>query len=85
MFSINNAAFEEGLDRFSNFFKEPLFNPSGVSRELQAIDQEYAKNLENDDVRAFYVDKSCPIPIIHTMTFIQATAQPCPRFHKIRS
>lgn len=58
MFSINNPAFAEGLDRFANFFKEPLFNPSGVSRELTAIDQEYAKNLENDDFRFLYVDKA---------------------------
>lgn len=62
MFSVNNSAFEEGLDRFSNFFKEPLFNPSGVARELQAIDQEYAKNLENDDFRLIYVDKSLGNP-----------------------
>lgn len=57
LFSVDNSAFEEALDRFSDFFKDPLFNPSGVSRELQAIDQEYAKNLENDDIRLFYVDK----------------------------
>ena len=30
LFSINNDSFEEGLNRFSQFFKEPLFNPSGV-------------------------------------------------------
>lgn len=62
MFSVNNSAFEEGLDRFSYFFKEPLFNPSGVARELQAIDQEYAKNLENDDWRVLYIDKELSNP-----------------------
>lgn len=62
LFSINNNAFEEALDRFSHFFKDPLFNPSGVSRELQAIDQEYAKNLENDDFRLFYIDKAFSNP-----------------------
>lgn len=51
IFSINNDAFEGALDRFSNFFKEPLLSPSGVSRELHAIDQEYAKNIENDSFR----------------------------------
>ncbi|HRD55976.1 MAG TPA: insulinase family protein, partial [Parachlamydiaceae bacterium] len=30
IFSVNNNAFLEALDRFSEFFKEPLFNPSGV-------------------------------------------------------
>ena len=57
MFSVDNNAFPEALDRFANFFKEPLFNPSGVSRELNAIDQEFAKNYENDDVREIMVMK----------------------------
>jgi|694.fasta_scaffold03504_12 insulysin len=62
LFSIDNPAFEEALDRFSSFFKEPLFNPSGVARELQAIDQEYAKNRENDDVRELFVYKELSNP-----------------------
>ncbi len=62
LFSINNNAFSQALDRFSYFFKEPLFNPSGVSRELQAIDQEYAQNIENDDVREIYVLKALANP-----------------------
>lgn len=57
MASVDNSALESLLDRFSYFFKEPLFNPSGVARELQAIDQEYAKNIENDDIRMLYVSK----------------------------
>lgn len=61
-FTVNNNAFDEGLDRFSSFFKDPLFNPSGVSRELKAIDQEYAKNLEDDHIRALYVHKSLANP-----------------------
>jgi insulysin len=63
LFSINNNAFELALDRFSYFFKEPLFNPSGVARELQAIDQEYAQNVENDDVREIYVLKDLANPV----------------------
>lgn len=55
MFSISHTAFPEGLDRFSQFFQHPLFNPSGVSRELNAIDQEHAKNLINDQRRFFAV------------------------------
>lgn len=61
IFSIKNESFEEGLDRFASFFKEPLFNPSGVSRELKAIDQEFAKNIENDSFRQHYIQKElCP-------------------------
>lgn len=62
LFSVNNDAVEEALDRFSEFFKAPLFNPSGVSRELQAIDQEYATHLENDDMHALMVDKALANP-----------------------
>lgn len=62
MFSINNNAFDEALDRFADFFKTPLFNPSGVDRELQAIDQEYAKNLENDTIREIFVWKELANP-----------------------
>ena len=57
VFAIETPAFPEALDRFANFFKDPLFNPSGVARELKAIDQEYAKNLENDNIREIYVLK----------------------------
>lgn len=62
MISVDNKAFPEGLDRFSSFFKEPLFQPSGVARELHAIDQEYAKNIDNDDIRASYVSKELGSP-----------------------
>lgn len=62
MFSVDNKAFPDALDRFANFFKEPLFNPSGVSRELNAINQEYAKNLNSDDFRELYVLKSLTDP-----------------------
>jgi insulysin len=62
MFSVNNDGFPSALDRFANFFKEPLFNPSGVSRELNAIDQEFAKNYENDDIREITVMKDLENP-----------------------
>lgn len=62
MFSIENNAFPDALDRFASFFKEPLFNPSGVSRELNAINQEYAKNLNSDDFRELFVLKALADP-----------------------
>ncbi|MCE5316035.1 MAG: insulinase family protein [Parachlamydia sp.] len=62
MFAIDNKAFPEALDRFASFFKEPLFNPSGVSRELNAINQEYAKNLNSDDFRELFVLKALADP-----------------------
>lgn len=62
LFSIDNKAFDEALTRFSDFFKEPLFNPSGVARELQAVDQEYAMHLDNDEMRSLYIDKELANP-----------------------
>ena len=58
VFSIDHRAFENGLKRFASFFKEPLFRPSGVAREMQAIDQEFAKNMQNDEARILYVQKT---------------------------
>lgn len=62
IFTVNNSSLPSALDQFSSFFQGPLFNPSGVDRELQAIDQEYAKNLENDDIRAYYIHKELVNP-----------------------
>lgn len=63
MFALNNDGFVEGLKRFSSFFKEPLFNPSGVQRELNAIDQEFAQGFNNQDVREFFVLKQLASPL----------------------
>lgn len=57
LFTVQSEFLPEALDRFTSFFKEPLFNPSGVDRELKAIDQEYSKNIENDAIRQLYVLK----------------------------
>ena len=62
VYTVNNQAFPESLARFSSFFKEPLFNPSGVSRELHAIDQEYSKNIEDDQIRQLMVLKELADP-----------------------
>lgn len=62
MFSCKQEGFLENLDRFSRFFIDPLFNASNVSRELHAIDQEYAKNLENDRWREYMVFKELGNP-----------------------
>ncbi len=57
MFSVNNNAFDGGLNRFAHFFIDPLFDPSGVGRELHAVDQENAKNIENDSWRWWMILK----------------------------
>jgi insulysin len=56
-FSINPTDFEGALDRFSHFFIDPLFSMSSLSRELHNVDQEHAKNVENDGSRIYQVFK----------------------------
>jgi insulysin len=57
MFSVNNEAFEGALDRFSHFFIDPLFSTSSINRELHAVDQEHAKNIQNDMWREYMIFK----------------------------
>ena len=47
-FDCSNQAFEEGLDRFSHFFKTPNFSISGAEREVKAVDSEFNQSLQAD-------------------------------------
>ena len=62
MFSINNDGFEGALNRFAHFFIDPLFNPHCIERELLAVDQEHAKNIENDGWRQYMILKETGNP-----------------------
>lgn len=62
MFSVRNEAFNEALDRFASFFKEPLFNPSGVNREVKAIDQEWQIHSQDDDFLRLHILKELTVP-----------------------
>jgi insulysin len=62
IFSINNDAFKGAFDRFSHFFVDPLFNPSSIGRELHAVDQEHAKNIESDNWRNYMILKETGNP-----------------------
>ncbi|MGD9157063.1 MAG: insulinase family protein [Desulfobacteraceae bacterium] len=50
-FEIQHDAFEGGLDRFSQFFISPLFSPEYSEREMNAVNSEHQKNLQQDDWR----------------------------------
>jgi len=47
-FEVNHQAFEGALDRFSQFFIAPLFDADFTEREMNAVDSEFEKNLQND-------------------------------------
>lgn len=57
MFSAQTEGFLAVLDRFAHFFIDPLFNPANIAREMHAVDQEFAKNIENDAWREYMVFK----------------------------
>ena len=54
-FDINTEYLDPALDRFSQFFVSPLFTSSATNRELNAIESEHAKNVNNDSFRLFQV------------------------------
>ena len=56
-FDIKNDAFEEAVDIFSQFFKQPLFNDSATDRELNAVDNEYKKNISNENRSISQIEK----------------------------
>lgn len=62
MFSCETSGFLQILDRFSHFFIDPLFNPKFVSKELHNVDQEFAKNIENDGWREYMIFKETGNP-----------------------
>ena len=56
-FSSNHKQFNQNLDLFAHFFIDPLFAEKSVSKELLAVNQEYAKNIENDGWREWQIFK----------------------------
>lgn len=50
------------LDRFAQFFIDPLFLNSTLDRELRAVDSENKKNLQSDQWRLHQLDKSLSNP-----------------------
>ncbi|PIQ97538.1 MAG: peptidase M16 [Nitrospinae bacterium CG11_big_fil_rev_8_21_14_0_20_56_8] len=50
-FEVSHNGFEGALDRFSDFFKEPLFDETYSEREINAVSSEHDKNKRSDDWR----------------------------------
>lgn len=48
---VNHDGLEEALDRFSQFFIAPRFDPDFVEREANAVNSEHQKNLQDDGWR----------------------------------
>ncbi|EDK46772.1 conserved hypothetical protein [Lodderomyces elongisporus NRRL YB-4239] len=56
-FQVGSNHLEGALDRFAQFFISPLFSKTCKDREINAVDSENKKNLQNDDWRLYQLDK----------------------------
>jgi insulysin len=54
-YSITNDALAESLDIFGQFFINPLFDKTNVSKEMNAVNSEHSKNINNDMWRFFRI------------------------------
>jgi insulysin len=59
---LTRGPFWGALDRFAQFFVEPLFLASTLDRELRAVDSENKKNLQSDVWRLSQLGKSLSNP-----------------------
>ena len=62
IFSSDQEGFFPLLDQFAHFFIDPLFKKANIAREMYAVDQEFAKSLENDNWRTMMVLKETGNP-----------------------
>ena len=61
-FQISHEGFDIALDRFSDFFKAPLFDKTYSEREVKAVNNEHQKNKLNDGWRGSFVNKQISEP-----------------------
>ena len=50
-FQIGNNFIRDGLDRFAQFFIEPLFDAKAMEREMKAVNSEFEHGLNDDTTR----------------------------------
>ncbi|XP_067129485.1 insulin-degrading enzyme [Centruroides vittatus] len=61
-FDVSPEYLQGALDRFAQFFLCPLFTESATDREINAINAEHEKNLQNDLWRLNQLEKSTANP-----------------------
>lgn len=54
-FEVDHEGFDGAVDRFAQFFIDPLFTPEYVDRELHAVHSEHDKNIQSDSWRGHRV------------------------------
>lgn len=68
---LSQPAAPEGMSRFADFFREPLFDKRYVHKEVHAIDSEHAKNVQSPSYRIVQAlnslaDPKSPLGAFHT-------------------
>ncbi|KAJ2815808.1 metalloprotease, partial [Coemansia erecta] len=61
-FEVTYDALGGALDRFSQFFIDPLFTADCTDREVRAVDSEHKKNIQNDMWRQYQLEKELSSP-----------------------
>jgi insulysin len=61
-FSIAPSSLLEAIPRLAAFFQSPLFTPSVVAREINAVDSENKRNLQDDSRRIIQVERTLSAP-----------------------
>ncbi|KAJ2692765.1 metalloprotease, partial [Coemansia spiralis] len=61
-FEVTYDALEGALDRFSQFFIDPLFTDDCTEREVRAVDSEHKKNIQSDMWRQYQLEKELSSP-----------------------
>ena len=61
-FQVSHDGFDIALDRFSDFFKAPLFEKKYSEREVKAVNNEHQKNKLNDGWRGNFVSNQISEP-----------------------
>eukprot|EP00929_Paragymnodinium_shiwhaense_P074097 TRINITY_DN37904_c0_g1_i1.p1 TRINITY_DN37904_c0_g1~~TRINITY_DN37904_c0_g1_i1.p1 ORF type:complete len:1442 (-),score=342.33 TRINITY_DN37904_c0_g1_i1:212-4537(-) len=59
---LDAAGFEQGMDRFADFFRDPLLNASSVYKEVSAVHSEHSKNIQSATWRTERAMKSIANP-----------------------
>ena len=57
-FDVSNDAFEGAIERFASFFICPRFNEGSVEREINNIESEFSKNINDDSWRLQHLKNS---------------------------
>lgn len=83
-FDISNLAFDEGLDRFSQFFYQPAFNKQATSKEIKNIHHQFKVALTNDfwHHTNLYMSLSHPESAINKFIFGNKTGLSKPESYK---